>query len=967
MNSNLIFCDGNYMASKCINNIDNGTRVCLVTEELAGIGGSGGIGAAFLELAKLLAARGALVDVLYCPVAGTYDSAEQMKLSADFIKVGIKLYFLDASSYVVDPITYEKKSYAIAQWLSDKKRSYSFIHFHDYKGLGFFSTSLKRQGLAFSVSTLIVQLHGPTRWTIDANGSFFIHEDQLKIDHMERMSIAQADMVVSPSAYLVEWLKNSNFVLPKDVRVIKNVCSELHSALERYKYRQDLNEAENVVTDIILFARHEDRKGFAVFCDAIDQIHDQLLKANVTVSFVGKFGMVNSQPSGIYLIERAKRWKFPIKIRTGLARNDAAEYIISCARPVVVIPSPVENSPYTVLESIMLGAPVISSLGGGGPELFHDADYPGLCEINCTQLASKMLSVLQNGLSIPTPSESSTEIESHWLKLHMQAPMPAQEPIVRSSLPKVSFAITHYERPNKLVDAVLSAVQQTYKNIEIIVVDDGSKTPETLVALEKIERILDRVNGRLVRQENAYLGAARNCAIRASSGEYILFLDDDDIAIPELVETLVLAAETTGADAVNCMNIFMDETLRGEVLSRSEKAPSKVSYVPLGGPLALAPTENCLGAATALFRKSALTEIGGYTELQGVGHEDYELFIRLLQADKLLTIVPRPLYFYETGRPSMLSRTSLVTNFRRCFDALDTNRDSEHWRDILSLSVGKQTAVNAHNRQWWLYSLTKTAALRHRILGESLDRITMLECLIDLAKQEAATRLGAAFAEDIAPASSITDESYLSFDELIDPVEKTNGIVVAVSPNELELLNARIDLVLGRPVDSIKCLTRYISEIKILHIEVVTFVKQLVREAGHLEISSIVWKDLADALRYSRCSRGMMTDMREAMISLSLLSNDMDSMFSIVMPDIENLEPEYLKRHKDVAAGVKSVQFSSGLDHFLSFGMHEGRLGFEVLKKIIEFSVAVPSTRELVDRFINDLRTAIERKSVEGL
>ena len=160
-----------------------------------------------------------------------------------------------------------------------------------------------------------------------------------------------------------------------------------------------------------------------------------------------------------------------------MARNEAAQYILSRPAPVVVIPSPVENSPYTVLESIMLGVPVISSLAGGGHELFAERDYAGLCNITSAQLADKMRQALQSGLTVPVPSETSEEIDRQWIDFHAQCAVALD--VRRADTqpdrhPLVTFAITHHERPKKLIDAILSAVCQTYSNFEILVVDDGS-------------------------------------------------------------------------------------------------------------------------------------------------------------------------------------------------------------------------------------------------------------------------------------------------------------------------------------------------------------------------------------------------------------------------------------------------------------------------------------------------------------
>jgi glycosyltransferase involved in cell wall biosynthesis len=934
------------------------TRVCLVTEELAGIAGSGGIGAAFLELAQLLANSGALVDVLYCPIAGSVSVADQPKLAAKFADQGIKLNFLDASPWVPEPLTYEKKAYAVARQLlkleADRLQDgdaaaapYDFIHFHDYKGLGCFATSLKRQGLGFAATDLVVQLHGPTRWTIEANQSFFSHEDQLKIDHMERLSIAQADRVVSPSAYLVDWLKGHGFKLPADTRVIKNVCSGLSQALHHFRPRlqtQTQTQAQaNVpapVTDLVFFARHEDRKGFAVFCDALEKLNDELAEAKVTVTFLGKMGRVDSQPSGVYLIDRASKWRFPVRVRSGFARNEAAQYLQSLKRPVVVIPSPAENSPYTVLESIMLGMPVISSLDGGGPELFADPHYAGLCTITGADLAGKISTVLAQGLDVPVPAETSAQIDQHWLAFHAPAPVGVKATATKpAAQPRVTLAITHHERPKKLVDAILSAVCQTYANTEILVVDDGSTSESTVAALQQVEALLRRVGGRLVRQENAYLGAARNTAIREAQGDYVVFLDDDDVAFPDLVQTLVTAAVSTGADAVTCLNIFMEESIRGEALARTNKAPRKVTYVPLAGPLALAPTENCIGAATAIFRKKSVIEVGGYSEIKGVGHEDYELYIRLLQAGKQVGLVPLPLYFYEVGRPSMLSRTSLSKNFRRCFDVVDLKQNPATWRDVLSLNVGKNVAVHSHNRQWWLYSLQKTAGLRHRLLSEPLDRAATLNTLIELAGQEGATRLQSAFAQDLKQAApaALPDEAeeLLDFESPLDGTALSRAAERPIDPTVTEL---RIELALGRVEAAVRTLTHYLTDFRAVDADVLQLTRQLVHTPQAQSIAARDWKALATALRATRVAKADRPALTKAAVLVSLLAADATAVAALLRPELQQAERQYLALHADVGQAVRDGALPSGLDHFLACGMDEGRTGFDVLLGLVSFA-----------------------------
>src|SRR5699024_2540888 len=159
--------------------------------------------------------------------------------------------------------------------------------------------------------------------------------------------------------------------------------------------------------------------------------------------------------------------------------------------------------------------------------------------------------------------------------------------------------------------------------------------------------------------------------------EYLCFLDDDDVAHPELIEKLVTAAVASDADVMNCLNIFMPESRRNELLHHNEAFSEPVSYIPTAGPLELAPKTNVCGAATALITRSTFAAIGGYAEIKGVCREDYEFFVRVSQDGYKIDVTPIPLYLYEVDRPSMISKTSTEANFRRVLESLDTSKNPE--------------------------------------------------------------------------------------------------------------------------------------------------------------------------------------------------------------------------------------------------------------------------------------------------
>ena len=95
--------------------------------------------------------------------------------------------------------------------------------------------------------------------------------------------------------------------------------------------------------------------------------------------------------------------------------------------------------------------------------------------------------------------------------------------------PRVSIVIPYYNQQLFIAETVLSAKRQTYPNVEIIVVDDGSPVPA--------EPYLREINGiQLFRTENHGCPATRNFGFAKSSGEYLVFLDGDDILSPGAIE-----------------------------------------------------------------------------------------------------------------------------------------------------------------------------------------------------------------------------------------------------------------------------------------------------------------------------------------------------------------------------------------------------------------------------------------------
>ena len=114
-------------------------------------------------------------------------------------------------------------------------------------------------------------------------------------------------------------------------------------------------------------------------------------------------------------------------------------------------------------------------------------------------------------------------------------------------IPKVSIVVPIYRAEKYLAECVDSLLKQTLRNIEIILVDDGSPDACGIIA-DKYKENDFRI--KVIHQKNAGLGPARNSGMKIATGEYIGFLDSDDWVKPKMYERLYEAATYTGADIV---------------------------------------------------------------------------------------------------------------------------------------------------------------------------------------------------------------------------------------------------------------------------------------------------------------------------------------------------------------------------------------------------------------------------------
>jgi glycosyltransferase involved in cell wall biosynthesis len=182
----------------------------------------------------------------------------------------------------------------------------------------------------------------------------------------------------------------------------------------------------------------------------------------------------------------------------------------------------------------------------------------------------------------------------------------------------VSVIIPCYRQAHFLDDAVRSVLAQSYRHFEIIVVDDGSPDDTAEVAARYDDGLL-----RLIRQRNLGLATARNNGLRASAGEYVVFLDADDRLLPRALETGVnsLCAAPECAFVYGLCE-FIDR--EGSHIPTPPYIPVKENYQ-----RAFLRENPIWSPGAAMFRRSIFSRVVGFDASLSKGCEDLDLYLRI--------------------------------------------------------------------------------------------------------------------------------------------------------------------------------------------------------------------------------------------------------------------------------------------------------------------------------------------------
>ena len=216
--------------------------------------------------------------------------------------------------------------------------------------------------------------------------------------------------------------------------------------------------------------------------------------------------------------------------------------------------------------------------------------------------------------------------------------------------PLISIIVPIYNVEKYIRTCIESILAQTYRNVEVIIVNDGS-TDQSLAVISDL--ICSHHNVKVINQKNQGVSVARNTGIDVATGKYITFVDPDDKIMPDFVSSLYQIADKTGADIVrgsfrdfngnipkgwgpdfnvptNCGTIVLDQFLS-----------SNISFV----------------VVTSIYRLDFINS-NHIRFTPGIVLEDVDFTARAYMLAKLVATSPEPNYAYRINRPGSILTTN---------------------------------------------------------------------------------------------------------------------------------------------------------------------------------------------------------------------------------------------------------------------------------------------------------------------
>jgi len=662
----------------------SGFKFCLVSRELAGVTGGGGIGTYAAEAARAWRDAGAEVHILTDPAPNPGTNLAERAARA-MPGVHVHAIDLEAGWARVDAFSawHQRRAYAVYEALLalHERHDFDAIEFPDYGGEGYFCVRAKQALARFDGCVFISRLHTPTVFVRELNREMSVPPEIEHLCHMEREQVLGSDLILSPCQSLLEEVERrwslptarARAVVPYpfDVQTLGGALapgSDDDASITHEPGAESLVDPES--RELLYIGRLERRKGVDLLIEAAADVLADYPRAKLRLiggdTLTGPF-------------ERSMRAHLERRLRA-IEPSVADRIMLEDALPrealmraidrawCVVIPSRWENFPNVCLEAMSAGTLVVGSSAGGMGELIE----PGVSGLLCAGGdKADLVRALREALAC-SPADRARLGEG--ARARVASVCDPKAVIVRTreaidsarphaacrlaasmrsdSGPTVSVVIPFYNLASTLPETLDALAKQTFREFEIVLIDDGSDDRAAVALVDELAATptIGGIPLRVVRHANAGLSSARNAGFAHARAPWVVPVDADDLPMPSALDRLV-EAKRRNPDAgwVTCLvRYFTDEPCFTD-----EPGHTLGGWCPLGDDRWIGSVRNCFGTPFALLDRDDVLDVGGYDPWL-TSYEDWDLYARLASRGLRAVVIPEFLFAYRVRADSML-------------------------------------------------------------------------------------------------------------------------------------------------------------------------------------------------------------------------------------------------------------------------------------------------------------------------
>lgn len=530
------------------------------------------------------------------------------------------------------------------------------IEIQEYGAIGYYILQNKLLGdKSLETIPIVIHLHTPVFELSRINQTPQYKFPNYWVGQMEKFCMNAADSLVCPSQFLKEQIQ---YIAPENPIKVINLPYEINE--------KDYPERIYDSNTIIYGGRTEYRKGIYQALKSFQELWDEGSKVKLRLFGGDPYFHPLGTTIGEVIRKKYKKW-----IDNGLLELNGPiepekldlEFLKARA---VIVPSIYENFPYSCVTAMRLGTPMLVSRQGGQAEMVQDDGKNGLIfDWEKDDLKSKISQIMdmnetelknmgENGkkriISLCN-IEKNTDLRETYYREVINNHLPKKEfPFINSEIERkslivndpfvpglLSIIIPYYNLGNYIMETVESANYSNYLNKEIIIINDGSTDSDSLEKLEEIKNKYSEV--KIVNIENEGLSNARNVGATYAKGEFITFLDADD-----------LIDENFYTRAVSILNNYENVSFVYSWVQYFDGSSGVWATFNTEMPYVLC--ANML-SAFAIIRKNDFLSFGKNRSSMEYGMEDYDGWLGLIENGYFGVSIPEPLVKYRIRKDSM--------------------------------------------------------------------------------------------------------------------------------------------------------------------------------------------------------------------------------------------------------------------------------------------------------------------------